>query len=210
MSECSAVTERMPLLLTESLDATGREQTHQHIEGCDLCGAQWSAYKETWLMLGDLPEVEVPARVKQNFLNAAGLGETPVANVVPFRKRPVVKWVAQAAAVAVLVGGAYFAGDRNAERVQPTGAIVSNPSPFTRVALPMSLAETVENRFAFACGEVRRKNVTIWVIGFGTTLTDVMKDCAGEGHYFEAADAAELNASFAAIADSLSDLRVSR
>ena len=142
MSECSAVTERMPLLLTESLDATGREQTHQHIEGCDLCGAQWSAYKETWLMLGDLPEVEVPARVKQNFLNAAGLGETPVANVVPFRKRPVVKWVAQAAAVAVLVGGAYFAGDRNAERVQPTGAIVSNPSPFTRVALPMSLAET--------------------------------------------------------------------
>lgn len=75
---------------------------------------------------------------------------------------------------------------------------------------PMSLAETVENRFAFACGEVRRKNVTIWVIGFGTTLTDVMKDCAGEGHYFEAADAAELNASFAAIADSLSDLRVSR
>ena len=74
----------------------------------------------------------------------------------------------------------------------------------------MSLAETVENRFAFACGEVRRKNVTVWVIGFGTVLTDVMKDCAGEGHYFEAADAAELNASFAAIAESLSDLRVSR
>lgn len=75
---------------------------------------------------------------------------------------------------------------------------------------PLSLAETVEKRFAFACGEVRRKNVTVWVIGFGITLTDVMKNCAGEGHYFEAADAAELNASFAAIADSMSDLRVSR
>jgi hypothetical protein len=75
---------------------------------------------------------------------------------------------------------------------------------------PMSLAETVENRFSFACGEVRRKNVTIWVIGFGTALTDSMKNCAGEGHYFEAVDAAELNASFAAIAESLSDLRVSR
>jgi hypothetical protein len=74
----------------------------------------------------------------------------------------------------------------------------------------LSLAETVEKRFAFACGEVRRKNVTVWVIGFGIALTDVMKNCAGEGHYFEAADAAELNASFAAIAESMSDLRVSR
>ena len=74
----------------------------------------------------------------------------------------------------------------------------------------LSLTQTVEKRFAYACGEVRRKNVTVWVIGFGITLTDVMKDCAGEGRYFEAADAAELNASFAAIADSLSDLRVSK
>lgn len=140
MSECSAVTERMPLLLTESLDLGAREQTHQHIESCDLCGAQWSAYKETWLMMGDLPEVDVPARVKQSFLAAAGLAETvDNTNVVPFRRRPVVKWVAQAAAVVVLVGGAYFAGDRNAERVQPTAAIVSNPSPFRQVS---SLAET--------------------------------------------------------------------
>ncbi|MBM0168667.1 pilus assembly protein TadG-related protein [Altererythrobacter sp. C41] len=75
---------------------------------------------------------------------------------------------------------------------------------------PLSLAETVERRFAFACSEVRRKNVTVWVIGFGIALTDVMKNCAGEGRYFEAADAAELNASFAAIAESMSDLRVSR
>lgn len=143
MSECSAVTERMPLLLTESLDLGTREQTHQHIESCDLCGAQWSAYKETWLMMGDLPEVDVPARVKQRFLAAAGLAETEhsadTTNVVPFRRRPALKWVAQAAAVALLVGGAYFAGDRNAERVQPTAAIVSNPSPFRQVS---SLAET--------------------------------------------------------------------
>ena len=143
MSECSAVTERMPLLLTESLDLGTREQTHQHIESCDLCGAQWSAYKETWLLMGDLPEVDVPARVKQRFLAAAGLAETQgsadTTNVVPFRKRPAMKWLAQAAAVAVLVGGAYFAGDRNAERVQPTGAIVSDPSPFKQVS---SLAET--------------------------------------------------------------------
>jgi hypothetical protein len=152
MAECSAVTESMPLLLTESLDAARREQTHQHIESCDLCGAEWSAYKQTWLVMGDLPEVEVPARVKARFLNTAGLalpqedGLRPN-NVVPFRRRPAVKWVAQAAAVAVLAGGGYFAGNRNADPVQPaiTPAIVSRATPFTAEASPfatMSLAET--------------------------------------------------------------------
>jgi hypothetical protein len=74
----------------------------------------------------------------------------------------------------------------------------------------LSLTQTVEKRFAFACSEVRKRNVTVWVIGFGTSLNPVMKDCAGEGHYFEAADAAELNATFAAIAKKMSELRISR
>lgn len=133
MSECSAVTERMPLLLTESLDADRREQTHQHIEGCDLCGAEWTAYKETWMLMGDLPEVEVPARVKARFLVAAGLAqqeEQRSNNVVPFRQRPAFKWVAQAAAVVVLVGGAYFVGDRNADPIERTPTIVSAGRPF--------------------------------------------------------------------------------
>lgn len=74
----------------------------------------------------------------------------------------------------------------------------------------LSLTQTVEKRFAFACAEVRRRNVTVWVIGFGTSLNPIMKDCAGEGHYFEASDAAELNATFAAIAKKMSELRISR
>jgi hypothetical protein len=145
MSECSAVTERMPLLLTESLDAARRETTHQHIESCDLCGAEWTAYKETWLLMGDLHEVEVPARVKEQFLVAAGLAQRETSNVVPFRRRPAVKWVAQAAAVAVLVGGAYFVGDRSNDRAPRTAATVSAGMPITRVSAPltpMSLAET--------------------------------------------------------------------
>jgi hypothetical protein len=73
-----------------------------------------------------------------------------------------------------------------------------------------SLTETVEKRFSVVCGEVKKRNVTVWVIGFGTTLASFLKDCAGEGHYFEAADAAELNASFAAIAKNLSHLRIER
>lgn len=150
MSECSAVTERMPLLLTESLDAARRELTHQHIESCDLCGAEWSAYKQTWSVMGDLSEVEVPARVKERFLEAAGIampqdGETRIGNVVPFQRRPAFKWVAQAAAVALLVGGGYFAGNRGIDPVDPVtptlvsrGTPLAPDSPFNR----MSLAET--------------------------------------------------------------------
>ena len=148
MSECSAVTERMPLLLTESLDTVRREQTHQHIETCEMCGAEWSAYKETWQLMGDLPEVDVPARVKQRFLTAAGITpreEKPASNVIPFRSRPAVKWVAQAAAVAVLVGGAYIAGDRSTDPIERTPATVSNGSPYLPASAkltPMALAES--------------------------------------------------------------------
>lgn len=73
-----------------------------------------------------------------------------------------------------------------------------------------SLASVIEKRFGVACREVRKRNVTVWVIGFGTTLNPVMTNCAGEGHFFVAQDADELNATFATIAKSLSDLRVTR
>ena len=144
MAECSALRESLPLLLTESLDPAGRELTHQHIESCDVCRDEWAAYKETWDVLGDLPEVEVPARVKSQFLGRIGVPEERAANVVPFHRKPAFKWLAQAAAVTLLVGGAYFAGDRNADRIQRTPASVEaigqtqTPIAATRV----SLAET--------------------------------------------------------------------
>jgi hypothetical protein len=74
----------------------------------------------------------------------------------------------------------------------------------------LTLTQHVERRFAFACDEVKKRNVTVWVIGFGTSLNPIMKDCAGPGHFFEAADAAELNATFAAIAKNMSRLRIER
>ena len=43
----------------------------------------------------------------------------------------------------------------------------------------MSLTETVENRFAFACEEVKRRNIQVWVISFGTAANPVMEACAG-------------------------------
>ncbi|MGD9473161.1 MAG: TadE/TadG family protein [Novosphingobium sp.] len=73
-----------------------------------------------------------------------------------------------------------------------------------------TLTETVENRFAYACEEVKKKNITVWVIAFGTSLNPIMTNCAGEGHYFAAADADELSATFATIAEQLGELRVTR
>ncbi|HEX7831665.1 MAG TPA: HEAT repeat domain-containing protein [Thermoanaerobaculia bacterium] len=147
----------MPLLLTESLDPVRRELTHQHIESCAVCGAEWDAYKETWSMLGDLSEVEVPARVKAKFMAAAGLGQAVVqtrteekaapANVVPFQRRKAFQWLAQAAAVVVIAGGSYFAGSKSET---PAQSPASEPARITGVSMvpshnaitPVSLSET--------------------------------------------------------------------
>jgi hypothetical protein len=142
----------MPLLLTESLDPARRELTHQHIESCEVCAAEWDAYKETWSVLSELPEVEVPARVKANFMAAAGLASIQpsieqgrAANVVPFHRRKTFQWLAQAAAVVVIAGGSYFAGTGRQVPVQQSAELPAQvtgvsvlPQDFTRV----SLAET--------------------------------------------------------------------
>ncbi len=76
--------------------------------------------------------------------------------------------------------------------------------------LGLSLTGVVERRFAAACKEVKKKNVTVWVIGFGTSLNPIMTECAGPGHSFEAANSAELSEVFSKIAESLGDLRISK
>lgn len=74
---------------------------------------------------------------------------------------------------------------------------------------PLTLTETVEQRFLAACKEVKKKNITVWVIAFGTELNPTMTECAGEGRYFEASDSDELSLAFQTIAASLGDLRIS-
>lgn len=72
----------------------------------------------------------------------------------------------------------------------------------------MSLKQHVEERFKFICKEVKKRNITVWVIAFGTDANDAMTECAGEGRYFEAANADELDDAFRTIAGSLGDLRI--
>jgi HEAT repeat protein len=135
MSECDVMRESMPMLLTESLDPVRRELTHQHIERCPSCGDEWSGYRETWLALGGLPELEVPAAVKERFL--ASVGESaPV--LIPSRRRPAWRWLAEAAAVVLLVGGSYYVGHRGAPiQLRPTPATLNAVA-----ASPFSIAES--------------------------------------------------------------------
>ena len=74
----------------------------------------------------------------------------------------------------------------------------------------LSLLETVEQRFLFTCNEIKKKNVTIWVIAFGTTLNPITEACATGNNHFEAANASELTNAFEAIANSIAELRISK
>src|SRR5205807_10423734 len=122
--------ENMPLLLTESLDPVQRELTHQHIETCPLCIAEWSAYKETWSTLDMLPKLDVPARVKQRFLAEVSPASV-TQNVVPFRRRGASRWLAQAAALVIIAGCAFSGGHRTLRRIEfpPSSLLLNNDQP---------------------------------------------------------------------------------
>jgi hypothetical protein len=74
----------------------------------------------------------------------------------------------------------------------------------------LSLTQTVERRFAFACEEVKKRNITVWVIGFGTAANPIMEACSGSDKYFVAADADDLQETFALIAKRMGELRVTQ
>ena len=132
MPDCDAMRENMPLLLTESLDPVRRELTHQHIESCPICIAEWSDYKETWQTLEALPEIEVPARVKQRFL-AEVMPAAANTNVVPFRRGRTARWLAQAAAVVIVGSSAFYAG----HRVTPGTQLTPTPAQVTAIQQAM-------------------------------------------------------------------------
>lgn len=118
MSECHVMRESMPQLLVESLDPDARERTHRHIEGCAACLEEWQSMRDAWNLLEQLPAVEPPARLRERVLTGAGI-TAPPANIVPFHRRRPVRWLTQAAAVAILAGGSYYAGHRTAPLTIP-------------------------------------------------------------------------------------------
>ena len=71
-----------------------------------------------------------------------------------------------------------------------------------------TLTQTVENRFSFACEEVKKRNIQVWVISFGSGANPIMENCAGPDRYFVADSAAELEQTFSDIARRMGDLRI--
>ncbi|WP_294327303.1 pilus assembly protein [uncultured Sphingomonas sp.] len=70
--------------------------------------------------------------------------------------------------------------------------------------------DIVANRLSALCDVARRKNITVWVIAFGTTLSPMLEQCAAGGRAFQAANTAQLNTAFSNIAAQIAKLRVSR
>lgn len=66
------------------------------------------------------------------------------------------------------------------------------------------------NRFLQLCEAAKAKNVTIWIVGFGTSITTALKTCATPGKTYSAANSAQLNENFQAIARQISKLRLSQ
>lgn len=63
-------------------------------------------------------------------------------------------------------------------------------------------------RFQAACRAVRNKNITVWVVAFGTTLTQNLKDCATPGRAYFASDGDALDSAFREIAEKIAELRL--
>ena len=63
-------------------------------------------------------------------------------------------------------------------------------------------------RLQAICRAAQQENITIWVVAFGTALTQNLIDCASPGRAFQANDSATLNARFQEIAQKIAALRL--
>lgn len=63
-------------------------------------------------------------------------------------------------------------------------------------------------RLQAICRAAQQENITVWVVAFGTTLTQNLRDCASPGRAFQANDSATLNAQFQEIAQKIAALRL--
>ncbi|MEP6786346.1 MAG: pilus assembly protein TadG-related protein [Sphingomonadales bacterium] len=94
----------------------------------------------------------------------------------------------------------YEADDRRISGASPG----PGSSPYTE------LINRHNSRFRAMCDAARAKNIRIWVVGFGTSLSSDMTACADPGQAFQASNTATLRAQFAQIASQVARLRLSQ
>ncbi|MCZ8136624.1 MAG: pilus assembly protein TadG-related protein [Porphyrobacter sp.] len=64
------------------------------------------------------------------------------------------------------------------------------------------------DRLQAICRAARQENITVWVVAFGTALTQNLIDCASPGRAFQANDSETLNERFQEIAQKIAALRL--
>jgi len=70
------------------------------------------------------------------------------------------------------------------------------------------ITKVVNARLAYLCSAIKAKNITVWVVAFGTDLTTNLSTCASPNKAFQANSASELNDAFTNIAAQISQLRL--
>ena len=73
-----------------------------------------------------------------------------------------------------------------------------------------SLYERHRSRFLALCQAVKGKGIRVWVVAFGTGLTDDLQTCASQGSAFAASNATQLQQQFVNIARQISELRLTQ
>lgn len=71
-----------------------------------------------------------------------------------------------------------------------------------------TLATYHNGRFLAACQKAKDMGYTVWVIGFGQSLTTAMTSCASSGRAYYASDTSSLQTTFRTIASQVADLRL--
>jgi Flp pilus assembly protein TadG len=67
-----------------------------------------------------------------------------------------------------------------------------------------------EARFQAACAAAKNENIAVWVVAFGITMTDSLRNCASPGRAYEASNNAELSIAFQEIAQKIAALRLTQ
>lgn len=78
---------------------------------------------------------------------------------------------------------------------------------------PPTIAQATERheaRFQAACRAAKNENISVWVVAFGTELTDSLRTCSSPGRAYQANNNAELNTAFQEIAQKIAALRLTK
>lgn len=90
-------------------------------------------------------------------------------------------------------------------------AMTRRRTPTNRVPTDEEQNTLTETRLTQLCNIAKNeKNITVWVIAFGTDLTTLLSSCASPNRAYQANNAAELTKTFSDIASQIAQLRITK